>query len=128
MSDIAGEVLELEGTRISLKQDGEVPELVFEGKIDMLDPGMDIQPFILELHMQLLEKGVKQLSVDFTALTFMNSSGLKVMVNWIMKLKDAPAATRYRMVFVRNKDITWQGSSLPILQKLLPELISVEVR
>lgn len=128
MNSFTTDNLELDSTNIYLKEDENEPQLVFEGKIDMLDPGLEIQPFLLELHTKMLEEGVKRLLVDFTGLTFMNSSGLKVMVNWIMKLKDVPADSRYRLVLQRNKDITWQGSSLPILQKLLPDAITVEVK
>lgn len=99
--------------------------LVFSGEVDMRDPSEELLPYLLEVHRALLEEKIALLEVDFSALTFMNSSGLKMLISWIMEIKDLPAEARYSLRVIHDPESVWQSSSLPVLRKLLPDHISL---
>jgi hypothetical protein len=99
--------------------------LVFSGEVDMRDPSEELLPYLLEVHRAVLEEKITLLEVDFSALTFMNSSGLKMLISWIMEIKDLPAETRYSLRVIHDPESVWQSSSLPVLRKLLPDHISL---
>jgi len=96
------------------------------GMIDMRDPTLDILPYLLKIHEEVLKKSLKNIKADFTDLTFMNSSGIKTIISWIMKLNDVPAEKRYKINIIYNPNITWQESSIQVMQQLFPDFIVVE--
>lgn len=98
----------------------------FVGDIDMQDPGVILDPLFDKIHQGCLSKGITQVKLDFTQLTFLNSSGIKSIAKWIMKLVDLPEGKKYTIAIVHNKDITWQVTSLPTLTFLVPGAVKVE--
>jgi len=99
--------------------------LVFSGEVDMRDPSEELLPYLLEVHRAVLEEKIALLEVDFSALTFMNSSGLKMLISWIMEIKDLAPEERYTLRVIHDPESVWQSSSLPVLRKLLPDHISL---
>ena len=55
-----------------------------------------------------------------------NSSGIKSVAKWIMKLSDLSTDVKYRITIIHNKDITWQVTSLPTLTFLVPGGVKIE--
>ncbi len=98
----------------------------FVGDIDMQDPGVILDPLFEKVHQGCLSKGIRQVKLDFTQLTFLNSSGIKSIAKWIMKLVDLPEDKKYTITIVHNRDITWQVTSLPTLTFLVPGVVKVE--
>lgn len=98
----------------------------FVGDIDMQDPGIILDPLFDKIHQGCLSKGIRQVKLDFTQLTFLNSSGIKSIAKWIMKLVDLAEDKKYTIAIVHNKDITWQVTSLPTLTFLVPGVVKVE--
>jgi hypothetical protein len=93
-------------------------ELTFAGAIEHPNPGIFLDPLFLDLHTRLLELRVPALRVDFTELAFLNSSGIKALIKWIMRVTDLPAAERYAIEFVYSSEITWQYASLKAITLL----------
>lgn len=122
------ESLEVGKASITPSTDGGTVTLKIVGEIDMQDPSLEIGPYMEKIHNAFLDSGVKEVETDFQELKFMNSSGIKVFVNWIMKLNLAPEDKKYKIKILYKKDVTWQTSSLPVLQKLQPTLIEVVAR
>jgi hypothetical protein len=87
---------------------------------------MEIKPFLVKLHEAIIGAGFKTVNVDVLQLSFMNSSGIKELVNWIMKVNVTPPEQRYKINLVYSKGITWQESSLPVLHKLHPDVVEVK--
>ena len=100
--------------------------VTFKGDIDMEDPGMVLDPFFSTLHERLLAQKIKEVNTDFKELNFLNSSGIKAVAKWIMKLGEVSEAERYTIYIQYNRDITWQVTSLPTLNFLVPGVVKVE--
>jgi hypothetical protein len=63
---------------------------------------------------------------DFNGLSFLNSSGIKAVAKWIMKLAMLPPGQKYQIRIAHNKAVTWQVTSLPTLTYLVPGAVKVE--
>lgn len=118
----------LETEKITIKTQNNGGEIVMSmsGEVDMEDPSVVLRPFLDNLHDTVINVGIPKVIADFKQVSFMNSSGIKEFVHWIMKLNSTPADKKYTVKVVYSSGITWQATSLPVLQKLQPDLISVE--
>lgn len=128
MNKLHIEPLEVEKTKVVIS---DLPEqeaengilLVISGEIDMRDPSEFILPYLLRIHDEAIAQKVKILSVDFRGLSYVNSSGIKTIISWLMKSKSLPDEG-YKVRIIQNSDIPWQESTFPVIQKLFPELIT----
>jgi len=98
----------------------------FSGDIDMEDPSIILDPLFEKVHNGVLENNYKEVMADFRELNFLNSSGIKAVAKWIMKLSEVDDIQKYIIKIVHNKDITWQVTSLPTLTFLVPGAVQVE--
>ena len=98
----------------------------FVGDIDMQDPSLVFDPLFSRLHQGMVEQKIPLVIADFRELLFMNSSGIKAVAKWIMKLAMLPADQKYQIRIVHNKAVTWQMTSLPTLTFLVPGAVKVE--
>jgi len=96
------------------------------GEIDMQDPSVILDPLFDAVHTGSVASGFKSVQADFRNLTFLNSSGIKAMAKWIMKLATIAADKRYEIKILYNKEISWQTTSLPTLTFLAPGLVKLE--
>ncbi len=116
--------LVLDKVTISITDIDDGVMISFAGSIDMRDPAQEILPFLSRIHDQVRVAGISQIIADFTRLTFMNSSGIRCLISWIMKVNDLGPGNRYAMTMQYNPRITWQESSIRVLTKLFSEIIS----
>ncbi len=126
MNRLEIEPLELERVKLSVDDENDGVRVVLSGMIDMRDPSVEILPYLLRLHEEVMKNDIKYITADFSDLTFMNSSGIKSIISWIMKLNDIPEEKRYIINIIHNPEITWQESSIQVMQQLFPELIVVK--
>ncbi len=98
----------------------------FIGDVDMQDPGIVLDPLFDKIHGGCIESGIKEVDLDFKQLNFLNSSGIKAIAKWIMKLGDLSGDKKYVIKIIHNKNITWQVTSLPTLTFLVPGAVKVE--
>jgi hypothetical protein len=98
----------------------------FVGDIDMEDPSLLLDPLFLKIHEGMVAKKIPFIVADFNGLTFLNSSGIKAVAKWIMKLAMLPPDQKYQIRIAHNKAITWQVTSLPTLTYLVPGAVKVE--
>jgi len=115
-----------DNARISLRDENDELSLVIEGDIDMRDTSINFLPYLLTVHDTLIKNKVKSIKLNLLNLTFMNSNGIKSLINWIMKMTELPEAERYKINISANTEIAWQESTLPVLQKLFPDYIIIE--
>ncbi|WP_028972716.1 hypothetical protein [Spirochaeta cellobiosiphila] len=100
--------------------------LIFEGDIDMQDPSQILDPLFDKIHTGACEQGFDYIEVDFNKLSFLNSSGIKALAKWIMKMALLSEHNKYLIKIIHNKSITWQVTSLPTLTYLVPGAVTVE--
>jgi len=101
-------------------------EIKFAGDIDMEDPSLILDPFFDKVHNGVLAHNLKEVKANFSELNFLNSSGIKSVAKWIMKLVDLADDKKYLIRIIHNKDITWQVTSLPTLTFLVPGGVKID--
>jgi len=112
--------------KMELLDNAEGLKVTFVGDIDMEDPSIVLDPFFEKIHQGMVSKKIPFIVADFTGLTFLNSSGIKAVAKWIMKLAMLPPDQKYQIRIAHNKAITWQVTSLPTLTFLVPGAVKVE--
>lgn len=90
--------------------------LCFAGEISGRDPVAELGPHLRGVHDAAAGGG--DLTVDVTALTFVNSSGLRLFLDWVGWIAGEPEARRYRLRFRARRDVTWQRASFPAIAML----------
>ena len=105
---------------ISIEGTTEGGTLTFTGDIDMADPSPILDPLFEKVHSQAVEGGAKLIQLDFNQLHFLNSSGIKAIAKWIMRLATVSDEQKYTIRILHNEQITWQVTSLPTLTFLVP--------
>lgn len=115
-----------EKIKIDITDDPKGIRLLFEGDIDMVDPSKVLDPLFTQTHETVIKAGMKDVFLDFMKLAFLNSSGIKAIAKWVMKLAGLPASDKYTLHIIQNKEITWQTTSLPTLSFLVPGAVKVE--
>ena len=103
-------------------------KVTFSGDIDVQNPEPIFVPFFEKIHNKIIETGIKYAELDFSKLTFLNSSGIKTLIKWITKVTPLPADKKYKFKIVANHEITWQETSLKMLSMLAPGLITIDVK
>jgi len=112
--------------QVEVLDNGEGITVKLVGDIDMEDPGLVLDPFFESVHQGVLVRKIPFVVADFKGLTFLNSSGIKAVAKWIMKLAMLPPDQRYLVRIAHNKAVTWQVTSLPTLTYLVPGAVKIE--
>lgn len=96
---------------------GDGDTIFLRGEIDDFDPGHFLTDFF-ETAKRQMDKVIK---IDFTQLEFLNSSGIKCIVTFVMdKNPDS------KIVFITDSSKTWQRTSLEVIQSLDEDNISID--
>ena len=122
------EILYQEGEiRIELTTDQAAGLVVkFSGVIDHLNPGEFLDPLLLQIHEAAPRQQAPLVAADLSGLSFLNSSGIKSFVKWIMTQLKLEAAQRYRIEFHYSPAVTWQQSTLKALVVLSRNTITLQ--
>lgn len=94
-----------------------------KGNIDSKMPGEFMTPFFDDLHNQIIKEKIKEIYVDITELRFLNSNGIKELAKWIMKIINCNDDERYKVIFICDKRMVWQETSITTLTYLNPNFI-----
>lgn len=100
--------------------------LQFGGEIDLKDPTVLLDPFFTAIHSFIVAKKIKCVEADFRKLTFLNSSGIKSIIKWVMNIGKLTEESQYSLKIIYSRHVTWQGVSLITISCLLPSLVTVE--
>jgi len=96
--------------------------VVMRGELTVRDPVSAVSPYLRRLH-DLMGGGGK-LTIDVTELVFVNSSGLRIFLDWIAWISAEPTERRYRLEIRTNPKIMWQVASLGPIMMIGGEFIS----
>lgn len=102
------------------------PAVQLSGVIAVSDPGRVLGPFFAALHRAATSDKLPVISVDVRHLTFVNSSAIRLFVDWATWVRNAPAHEAYVLRFRTDRRITWQRTSFSVLQTLAPNAIVVD--
>ena len=99
--------------------------LAMRGTIAIADPGLVLGGCIRSLHEAALADQLKELRVDVRQLTFVNSSAIRLFVDWSSWVGRA-GDSGYLLRFCTDRRITWQRTSFAVLQSLGGKSIAVD--
>lgn len=96
------------------------------GNIISPNPGHFMEPFLADFHKKVITAGYKSIVLDVTQLTFLNSAGIRALVDWILLLEELQPEKQYSIKILYSSKHLWQESSMSTLVYLNPNLISKE--
>jgi hypothetical protein len=100
-------------------------QLKLSGTITQKDPSRDLAGFFKALHTAALADQLSEVRADVSGLTFVNSSAIRLFVDWATWVKNERGA-RYTLRFITSKNVTWQKTSFMALMSLAKEVLAVE--
>lgn len=99
--------------------------LALEGTIATQNPAADVGPFFKALHQAVVQDRLPEIVVDVTKLTFVNSSAIRLFVDWTTWIRKEEKHA-YRLKFVIDPALTWQRTTFPVLKNLAPGVVVTE--
>lgn len=99
--------------------------VAMRGTIAIPDPGLLLGGCFRRMHEASLADGLRELSVDVRQLTFVNSSAIRLFVDWSSWVAIA-GAHGYLLRFRTDRRITWQRTSFAVLQSLGGKSIALD--
>jgi hypothetical protein len=100
--------------------------LSLTGTIATRDPADSIMPLFRSLHQAVIDDKLREFKIDLASLTFVNSSAIRLFVDWVTWIKNETPERRYKAVFITNPTITWQKTSLGVLKSLAPDVVVLQ--
>lgn len=97
--------------------------ITLNGTLTLRDPSSTVGPFLQKVHEAAMNDKLGEVRVDVTALTFMNSSAIRIFIDWVEWAKSATPT--YKLHFVTNPKTTWQRSTFSAVQALGGSLVVV---
>jgi hypothetical protein len=128
MGKISIEDFNAESATIKCQSGTDDVTLAFLGSIEMQDPGKILDPYFEKLHQLIVSNKIKVVKADFTALEYLNSSGIKCLINWLIRIPALSEDSKYKVSLLYNPEITWQETSLKVLGLLVPNWVEVTVK
>jgi hypothetical protein len=98
--------------------------VALRGSISSRDPGAELTSFTRSLHDGAVGDRVSELLVDLSGLSFVNSSGIRLFVDWATWLKETKDPP-YVLRFVTDRRITWQRTSFKVLTSMFGDVLKV---
>jgi hypothetical protein len=108
------------GTRIAF----EGRSLKLSGSIAVKEPREPFASFFRSVHEAALGERVSEFIVDVSELKFVNSSAIRLFVDWATWLKSE--GVPYKLTFRSHRRVAWQRTAFPALQSLARDVLSVE--
>ena len=91
--------------------------LALKGTITSKQPDKVLGAFFRAVHERVLAAKAAEFKVDVRALTFVNSSAIRLFIDWAIWVSQTGGPS-YKLCFVRSPSVTWQRISFPPLAQL----------
>ena len=99
--------------------------LKLKGTITKKEPAQDLEEFLRAVHSDATTSRTPEVRVDVSELTFVNSSAIRLFVDWSTWLKNEKGY-QYKLRFLTSSKITWQKTSFAALLALMKDVLVVE--
>ena len=99
--------------------------LKLKGTITTKEPAQELGTFFQSLHRDAIAQKATDVLVDVSELTFVNSSSIRLFVDWASWIRNE-AGHRYTLRFRTSNKITWQKTSFTALTSLMKDVLKVE--
>jgi hypothetical protein len=109
--------MEIKTEAYSVRYEEEIATVIFQGSLRL--NGMQEYGPIIQLLDDVIESGVRAITLNLQQLDFLNSSGINVLSKFVIKVRQKK---NIQLTIKASKTIPWQGKSLKNLQRLLPSL------
>jgi hypothetical protein len=96
-----------------------------KGTITKKEPAADLDGFFKAIHRTAIADRATQVNVDVSELTFVNSSAIRLFVDWATWVKNE-STHRYKLRFLTSRHITWQKTSFTALKSLMDGILTFE--
>jgi hypothetical protein len=113
-----GRPVVIESLRLALVS---ATELQIEGTLNTTTAQSEAAQHLSALHDHIMAEKLSSFTVDLRKLTFVNSSAIRLFVDWIARASTA----HYKLVFMTDRSITWHRLSFSVLKSLAPASIEV---
>jgi hypothetical protein len=96
-------------------------ELRFEGTLANQQARFELKRNITALHERIVADGCTTMTVDVRGLQFVDSSAIRIFVDWIARASEA----KYKVVFLIDPAMTWQRLNFSALESMATDAIEV---
>lgn len=110
------------GFKVSLQLDGTACRIACAGTLDHKEVTVTLQPQLLALHDDLLRAGVQTVTLDFTAVDYMNSSAIKCFMAWFLRAERMKEGA-YSIDVSYDPKRTWQFVSFTTMGRIAPKVL-----
>jgi hypothetical protein len=104
----------------------EGPRIAFQGEIGSREPDKKIVDYIDKAHQWIRESAATDVVVDIRQLSFVNSSNIRIFIDWVIRAKGEGDAPHYRIRFLAKRTVTWQRLMLGALASLATDTVVVD--
>ena len=95
------------------------------GTLAVAEPRRLVGPFLKAVHEAAQADKLKEVDIDVRELTFVNSSAIRLFVDWVEWIRDLQPDKAYRLRFHTDRRVTWQRTSFAVLESLAGKAIAV---
>lgn len=96
------------------------------GSVLDMDPGTVLMPHIRDLHERIVRQTVRTFDIDVRALSFVNSSGIRVFIDWLGLIQRS--RTPYTLRVIMDPGVTWQRLTFGALESVARGLVVLDKR
>jgi hypothetical protein len=96
-------------------------ELRFEGTLASQQARVELKRNIAALHERIVAGGCATMIVDVQGLQFVDSSSIRIFVDWIACASEA----KYKIVFLIDPTMTWQRLNFSALKSMATDAVEV---
>ena len=100
--------------------------LVMSGSVLDMDPGALLMPHIRDLHDRIIRQSVRTFNIDVRSLSFVNSSGIRVFIDWLGLIQRSKSA--YTLRVIMDPSVTWQRLTFGALESVARGVVVLEKR
>lgn len=126
MNRFSIEDLNAERFTVTIEDFKDTLKLIIKGNIDLSLPQKVLRPLFNKIHDIALDNKLPAVYIDFIQLDFINSSGIRCFLDWVIKISSLEPASQYKIIFKIEMEREWQKESIHLIYKLFKNIAEFE--